>query len=245
MASVTVDLNAKTIVLSECKSGTLSTVATGTLVNDFDASKLHTVRVSSRDGKVDVVFDNMTKIDDASLNTSAGKIGYKGLSESAAVGYTAYSNVAMGMSDQREAKQALGTIGASDYLYENTYNVPVKLGDESGISTIEDGGSLNGVKSLTLGAQNDYASYLVNFKESGSTDWNSSIRAEDGGKKRHKVDDGTVTVLRSLRYRRTKRTLKRSSERLRRRRAFGFCVWKTRERKRSILLVSALWKRAT
>ena len=83
------------------------------------------------------------------------------------MGYTAYSNVAMGMSDQREAKQALGTIGASDYLYENTYNVPVKLGDESGISTIEDGGSLNGVKSLTLGAQNDYASYLVNFKESG------------------------------------------------------------------------------
>lgn len=192
-ASVTVDLNAKTIVLSECKSGTLSTVATGTLVNDFDASKLHTVRVSSRDGKVDVVFDNMTKIDDASLNTSAGKIGYKGLSESAAVGYTAYSNVAMGMSDQREAKQALGTIGASDYLYENTYNVPVKLGDESGISTIEDGGSLNGVKSLTLGAQNDYASYLVNFKESGRYGLELVYRAEDGGKKIGiKLDDGTV-----------------------------------------------------
>ncbi|MFQ7078011.1 MAG: hypothetical protein ACLRSW_08770 [Christensenellaceae bacterium] len=99
-------------VLSECKSGTLSTVATGTLVNDFDASKLHTVRVSSRDGKVDVVFDNMTKIDDASLNTSAGKIGYKDFRIRGG-GYTAYSNVAMGMSDQREAKQALGTIGAS------------------------------------------------------------------------------------------------------------------------------------
>ena len=191
-ASVGVDLTAKTVTLSECKGGTLSTVATGTLVNDFSADKLHTVRVCARDGKVDVVFDNMTKIDNASMSVSAGKIGYKSLSDGAQVGYTAYSNVAMGMSDQREAKQALGITGASEYLYENTYNEPYKLSDKSGISVIADK-PFEGVKSLTLGAEKDYVSYLVNFKETGRYGLELVYRAADGGKKIGvKLDDGTV-----------------------------------------------------
>ena len=85
------------------------------------------------------------------------------------------------------------------------------MGDKSGISAIEDGGSLDGVKALTLGAQNDYASYLVNFKESGRYGLELVYRAEDGGKKIGvKLDDGTVI---RQRYRRRKRMSKRSSER--------------------------------
>lgn len=98
----------------------------------------------------------------------------------------------MGMSDQREAKQALGITGASEYLYENTYNEPYKLSDKSGISVIADK-PFEGVKSLTLGAEKDYVSYLVNFKETGRYGLELVYRAADGGKKIGvKLDDGTV-----------------------------------------------------
>ena len=68
------------------------------------ASTLRQVRVASRGGVVDVMFDNMTKIDNASCTIAAGKIGYLA-AEGVEIGYTAYSEVAMGMSDEREAKQ--------------------------------------------------------------------------------------------------------------------------------------------
>ncbi len=191
-ASVGVDLTAKTVTLSECRDGTVSAIAAGALINDFSADKLHTVRVAARDGKVDVVFDNMTKIDGASMTLFEGKIGYKSLIGGAQVGYTAYSDVAMGMSDQREAKQALGITGASAYLYDNTYNQPYKLSDKSGISLVEEA-PFAGVKSLTLGGDYDYVSYLVNFKETGRYGLELVYRAADGGKKIGvKLDDGTV-----------------------------------------------------
>ena len=74
-SDVTVNLSEKEVTLNKTVNGTTTKVESGTLVNDFAADKLHTVRVASRDGKVDVLFDNMTKIDDAELTVSAGKIG--------------------------------------------------------------------------------------------------------------------------------------------------------------------------
>ncbi|MBS5023261.1 MAG: DUF1080 domain-containing protein, partial [Firmicutes bacterium] len=79
-----------------------------------------------------------------------------------------------------------------EYLYENTYNEPYKLSDKSGISVIADK-PFEGVKSLTLGAEKDYVSYLVNFKETGRYGLELVYRAADGGKKIGvKLDDGTV-----------------------------------------------------
>lgn len=192
-ASVSVDFNAKTVTLSNTKNGAATVVATGTLVNDFSPSALHTVRVAVRDGVADVTFDNMTKIDNASLTVSAGKVGYKSLADGATVGYTAFSNVAMGMSDQREAKQAKGIIGASAYLYEDTYGQASKLGESSVVSVLEEGSAFDGAKTLTLGAKGDYASYLVNFNEDGRYGLELVYRASDGGKKIGvKLADGTV-----------------------------------------------------
>ncbi len=190
--SVVVNLTEKTVVLNEVKGGQSSQKGAGTLVNAFDANALHTVRVSNRGGKVDVVFDNMTKIDDAELDISAGKIGYKSVGE-AEIGYTAFSNVAMGMSDEREAKQAEGIVGSSNYLYENTYNQATKLGEDSGLSVIAEGSALDGAKALTLGGNGDYVSYLLNFHEEGRYGLELTYKAEDGGKKIGvKVADGTV-----------------------------------------------------
>lgn len=188
--SVTVDLTAKTITLACVVGGEEKVVATGTLVNDFKADKLHTVRVAARDGKVDVVFDNMTKIDNAELSVASGKIGYKALAADAEVGYTAFSNVAMGMSDEAEAKQALGTIGASLYLREDTYSAITELAPDA-VKTLEDY-PYAGVKALAL-AKGEKASYLVNFKESGRYALELVYRATDGGKKMGiKLADGKV-----------------------------------------------------
>lgn len=180
--SVVLDLSAKTIALSRTKSGETKTIATGTLVNDFSADALHTVRISNSGNSVDVVFDNMTKIDNAELDIPSGKIGYKSTGEST-VGYTAYSNVAMGMSDRREAKQAEGSVGASAYLYENTYNNATNLSDQSKLTVVESGSSLDGAQELTLGKSGDYVSYLLNFRTGGRYALELVYRTADCGKK--------------------------------------------------------------
>lgn len=180
--SVTVNLTDKTVKLHKTESGTQSEIAAGALVNDFAPNALHTVRVSVRGGKADVVFDNMTKIDNAALSVRAGKIGYKSVG-SAVVGYTAFSNVAMGMSDEREAKQAAAFVGASNYLTQNTHNEAFKLGDNSGVETIEDDAPFTGVKKLVLGERGDYASYLVKFPEKGRYGMEMVYNAADCGKK--------------------------------------------------------------
>ncbi len=187
---VELDLSAKTIKLQSVVGGKLTDIATGTLVNDFKAEKLHTVRVAARDGKIDVVFDNMTKIDNASLTVAPGKIGYKDLSASATVGYTAFSNVAMGMSDEAEAKQALGTIGASLYLRDDTYASVAELSSDA-VKVLEDY-PYEGVKALEI-AEGKSASYLVNFKETGRYGLELVYRSSDGGKKMGmKLADGKV-----------------------------------------------------
>lgn len=179
-AGVTIDLAAKSISLFTVQGGQRSEIAQGKTENAFSADKMHAVRVAARDGLVDVVFDEMTKIDDASATFSAGKIGYKDLATDAQVGYTAFSNVAMGMSDESEPKQATGYVGASLYLREDTYCDAFSLSDKSGVAVIEEG-NLAGVKSMTL-AKEDFVSYLVNAREGGRYAIELIYRESDGGK---------------------------------------------------------------
>ncbi len=182
--SVNLDLTAKTVTLSKTVAGQSTTVESVALAKNYSADALHSVRVAAKDGKVDVVFDNMTKINDAALNVAEGKVGYKAIS-GATVGYTAYSNVAMGMSDQREAKQATGWIGASTYLYEDTYSDSTNLTGNSGVKTLtaDDCYNLDGVKTVLLENNYDYVTYLTNFRKSGRYGIELVYRAADAGKK--------------------------------------------------------------
>ena len=190
-SSVVVDLTAKTIVLSNVKLGSKTEVATATLTNDFKVDALHTVRIAGRDGKLDVVFDNMVKIDNAQLKIASGKIGYMNLSNEATVGYTAFSNVAMGLSDQNEAKQAEGIIGAANYLEHDNYCIPYDI-DEDAVSVVEDG-EYFGAKQLNLAKKGDFATYLVNFRREARYGLELVYRAEDAGKKIGvKLYNGTI-----------------------------------------------------
>ncbi len=197
-ADVTVNLSEKKITLNKTVNGERTEAASGTLVNDFAAEKLHTVRVASRDGKTDVVFDNMTKIDNADLTVSAGKIGYKDLGNEAQVGYTAFSTVALGMSDEQEAKQADGFVGARNYLHNDEYTKGSALSSSSKLETIteEEDERFIGWSKLTLGAKGDNASYLVYNGKEGRYGLELVYPASYGGKKIgvkiDGVDGGTV-----------------------------------------------------
>lgn len=182
--SVTVDLTAKTITLAQTAGGATTQIASGTLVNDYAADKLHTVRVASRGGVVDVMFDNMTKIDNASCTIAAGKIGYL-VAEGAEIGYTAYSEVAMGMSDEREAKQASTFVGAAAYLHDDVYTDGNDLSEESTVSVISEDADyrLAGWKALTLGKEGDDVSYLVYNRQTGRYGLELVYPAADAGKK--------------------------------------------------------------
>lgn len=179
--SVELDLSAKTIALLKVQNGVRSEIEARALVNEFKADALHTVRVAYRNGLVDVTFDNMTKIDNAELTiANGGQIGYINLSESATVGYTAFSNVAMGLSDQNEAKQAEGIIGSANYLAHDKYCKPYNLTE--GALEVTDDSDYYGAKALTLKGKGNFATYLVNFQKAGRFGLELVYRAEDAGK---------------------------------------------------------------
>lgn len=191
-SSVTVDLAAKKITLSKTTGGTTETVAEGTLINDFSADVLHTIRVAAREGKVNVTFDNMTKIENAEMTVEAGKIGYKDLPSEAVVGCTVFSNVAMGMSDELEAKQYDAYIGASLYANDSDFGVTSNL-TSSAVATLDDGDIFDGTKAMTLSAEKDYASYIVNFREAGRYGIELVYPVAYGGKKIGiRLNDGTT-----------------------------------------------------
>ena len=164
---------------------------------DAKTDKLHTVRVASRGGVVDVMFDNMTKIDNASCTIDAGKIGYL-VAAGAEIGYTAYSEVAMGMSDEREAKQASTFVGAAAYLHDDVYTDGYDLSEESAVSVISEDIDyrLAGWKTLKLGKEGDDASYLVYNRKTGRYGLELVYPAADAGKmigvKIDGVNGGTV-----------------------------------------------------
>ncbi len=160
---VNVDMAGHAITLNKVTNGTNAQIAEGTLVNDFNANAVHTVRVAYANGVMDVYFDNLCKIDNAAINATAGKIGYSGAQE---VYCTACSNVAMGESDKIEVKQAEANIGAATYTTSTS-----SLSANSKVETLdlERVGSYTNyalAKQMNL-AKNDNATYSVKVAKEG------------------------------------------------------------------------------
>lgn len=159
---VQTDLANKKITLTKVANGTAQTVKEGTLTNAFDANVVHTIRVAYKNGKMDVYFDNMCKIDDADVNCGAGKIGYDGASE---IYFTAFSNVAVGDSDKVEAKQSKANIGSVTYDDSKSSLTNSQIVNVDSAPVAHNMYYTN-AKQLNL-AKNDYASYKVKFANTG------------------------------------------------------------------------------
>ena len=168
-AYVKTDVAGGKIALYTVEKGTERKAAEGNIVRAYDAENLlQTVRVAYRDGRADVYFDDLLKIENAEADLGAGKFGYLFAGETD-FGYTAASSVAKGLSDQVEPKQSYINIGAASYLPAGVYeNCGSSFGKGGGYSetTEEDyGGEHVGLGTMTLKNKGDTAVYLVDFKE--------------------------------------------------------------------------------
>lgn len=157
---VNVNLSQKKISLYKVTNSQTALIATGTLLNDYSSTSLHTIKIAYNSGKMDVYFDNMCKIENAVVNAVGGKIGYENAQE---IFSTVFSNVAKGESDKREVKQAINNIGSS--VYEQAYSSL----NNSTINTVTTNSNVklyNGALNLTL-SKGDWATYKLNFAQSG------------------------------------------------------------------------------
>ncbi|MDR0832546.1 MAG: DUF1080 domain-containing protein, partial [Bacillales bacterium] len=179
---VELKLGEKTITLNQVVNGVSTLKGSGTIVKNYDPAVWHSLRVAQRDNKVDVYFDNLQKITNASLTATGGKIGYL---TSATIGYTAFSNVGKGLSDVLEVKQAHEIIPAS--LYSNDPAL------SSGVSLTPASGKYVNTSLAGLTFEGNKATYLVNFKDDGLYGLQLTYPKEDAGKKIGvRIDDGTV-----------------------------------------------------
>jgi hypothetical protein len=160
-----VTISGQDISLFEVNDGQETMVNKVTLNKTYDFEVLHTLRVAYRDGKLDVYFDNMRKIADFDIDLNGGYIGYVDSSE-IDIEYTAFSNVAKGLSDQEEVKQSV--IQANQFN-EDTANLSNDSGlvlEDNDISS-ETYNGLNESYDLLLGKKGDYVQYLTYVETAG------------------------------------------------------------------------------
>ena len=146
---------------------------------DYDYTKLHTIRLQYKDGKVSIYFDNMNKITLTDCAMSAGKIGYA-KSNNLQICYTAFSDVAHGSSDNKAIHQ--NTILATNYYsssFTNSSNVlnVMAEGEEETFN------GKNGSYDLNLKTKGDYATYRIYAEEDGLYGIDMTLRTKYEGKK--------------------------------------------------------------
>ncbi|MGO4348683.1 family 43 glycosylhydrolase [Paenibacillus sp. MCAF9] len=143
------------------QNGSEKQLAQALLPNEFDYSKLHTIRVEQRDDTVLVFFDGMKKIEEHTAKPSGGKIGYIANQSQPIYEYTAFTNEAGGSSDFEAYKPAPGAIEAVHYLKEADRGFHL----EQKSSEISDFRKTDGVPIRKL----DDGSYSVSLLQGG--DW--------------------------------------------------------------------------
>lgn len=115
------------VALHKVVSGLDTMVTNINLNRGYDTDVLHSLRLSYDNGKLDLFFDNMQKLNDFPLIITGGKIGYSGSGYTPF--YTAFSNVGQGSSDQEYSKQQVA--------YATAYDRQVSVLDTSSLVAIQ------------------------------------------------------------------------------------------------------------
>ncbi|MFR1553454.1 MAG: family 43 glycosylhydrolase [Coriobacteriales bacterium] len=202
---VETDLAAKKVRVFSVADGVAAEKGSGDIVRAYDAPDLlQTVRVAYRDGKADVYFDDLLKIENLGLDVGAGKFGYGG--SDATFGYTAASSVAKGLSDAVEPKLSYVNIGAESYLPQGVYEGHgSSFGAGGGYAETdgkEYGGAHAGLGKMRLKNSGDKAVYLVDFAadrtgaDTGYYALQMTLNKNQAGKKLGvRVDGGEMFVV--------------------------------------------------
>lgn len=142
------------------------------LPEDFDFTKLHTVRVENDGSAVRVYFDHMLKFNLPVQATVAGRIGYAAFHADPSYSYTAFSNDVGGSSDFEVYKPIPGTIDAVHYLKEAERGFKVNPAADAGEFRKTDGVSIGMAEDrsyfVKLEQEGDWLTYKVNVAEAGT-----------------------------------------------------------------------------
>lgn len=165
-----------------------------TILNrEYDTDVLHTFRLQHNKGKVNLYFDSIEKESGLDIYFKGGRIGYEANSTFSEVGYTAYSNVALGSSDAKAFN--------SHAILANAYDEKLSyLTEGSGLSSVEKDGDFIRKYSdnLLLKNNGDRATYRV-YQEGGDYSLNMRFQAKSIGKKigvridRGEIKEYTIT----------------------------------------------------
>ncbi|MDQ0060174.1 family 43 glycosylhydrolase [Paenibacillus harenae] len=159
-----------TLQLLIVEEGAAKVAAEASLPDDFDYSKLHTIRVEQREGRVLVFFDTMKKLEAETSGARSGKIGYMSSEDMKPVyEYTAFSNDSDGSSDFEAYKPLPGAIEAVHYLKgeDRGYHVGNKYAaaEYRKSDGVRIGKTEDGSYSVRLQDSGDWLKYKINTKK--------------------------------------------------------------------------------
>ena len=139
-----------TITINKIKNGALKQIHSIQLIREYNTEVNHTFRLQYHKGKMSLFFDTMEKAYDIDSYFTGGKIGYF-CDSFAEIGYTAFSNVALGSSDKFSYNTQVSLANAYDdklsyitknsglehtgskeghYVQANSYNLILKNKDD-------------------------------------------------------------------------------------------------------------------
>ena len=169
------------VVIRKKVNGNAQDVLTVPLNRQYDFSKLHTLRLGYKDGELAVYFDTVEKVCDYKCEFNGGKVGYlnNNLGE---IGYTAYSNVAHGSSDQEEYTREVTLANQyqenASILREGSGLVEIEK-DENVVNPTQFAHTYN----LHLENKNDRGTFLTYFDEEQEVFVDLRVPSSMSGKK--------------------------------------------------------------
>ena len=164
------------ISVHQKKDGEDKLIKSAEFYNLYSNDDLHTIRISYREDKLDVFFDNFLKIK-ADNHFVKGKVGYKKGGD-LKIYHTSYSNVGGGLSDNKAIKQAGLDIPTALHMVNNQVeDVESYKYDKLHTGVID----FASVSYVSL-KHNDFARYLIDFKKSATYGVEFLINKNSNGK---------------------------------------------------------------
>ncbi len=184
-----VDLQ-KVISIYHKVNGQDTLVAKEDFFNYLSNDVLHTIRLSYRYNELDLHFENSLKFSNLSIDLAPGKIGFK-KADNLDIEYTSFSNVARGLANQNNIKNAECEIPSSLYLEQEAIKgvTSYLFNNNSGVYFDKD--VIVNAPELRLNQQYDYARYLLHFDSDATYGLELYLNKDNCGKKLIiEIDDG-------------------------------------------------------
>ena len=175
------------ITINTVTNGTSSEVYKIDLIKEYDTDVYHSFRIQHRDGVMNFYFDNIEKAHSINVEFKGGKIGYFKNHNFEEIGYTAFSNVAVGSSDTKYYADTVSLANGFDEdlsYFQNGYEY---YAGKKGHYTQA------GNDSIILKTEGDHATYRMYAREDGLHSINLRIPSAYLGKTYGlRVDDGEI-----------------------------------------------------